>query len=186
MVRMSIKETKVSSEERSGSEEGEKEPGICKDKEMVGSIFKPVDLNDLKSNKTIFEDLGGEKKQPKESEFLKTPVSKSSEPVQNEIPGVVFKAGANLHKFVGEWENIGPGFVYVTKSKEKRCFFIRDGVMMCAFDFLVTYDVRPTKKKLGVCIGVREMAESKCIEQPYCVVFKNENDANEFVQTMKI
>lgn len=187
---MSIKEIEVSTEENNGSGKDEKDSEQCmdgcRDKEVVNNIFKPGDLSDLRSSKTIFEDLDGEKKQPKESEFLKTSVSKSSASVQNEIPGVVFKAGANLHKFVGEWENIGPGFVYVTRNKEKRCFFIRDGVMMCAFDFLATYDTRPTKKKLGVCIGVREVIENNCVEQPYCVVFKNENDANEFVRTMKI
>ncbi|ADM10941.1 uncharacterized protein Eint_010790 [Encephalitozoon intestinalis ATCC 50506] len=157
----------------------------CDAKDAASSIFKPVNLEGLKSNRTIFEDLGGEKKQAKESEFLKKPVAKAQSAMKSEIPGVVFKATANLHKFAGEWENIGPGSVYVTKNKEKRCFFIRDGVMMSAFDFLVTYDTRPTKKRLGVCIGVREMSEGKCTEQPYCVVFKNEHDANEFVSVMK-
>ncbi|UYI28458.1 putative E3 SUMO-protein ligase [Encephalitozoon cuniculi] len=153
--------------------------------EMLNDIFKPVELKDLRSDRTIFQDLGGEKKQPRESEFLRKPVVKSSGPAKNEIPGVVLKAGANLHKFVGEWESIGTGVVYVTKNKEKRCFFIRDGVMLSAFDFLVTYDVRPTKKRLGVCIVVREMAENKCVEQLYCVVFRSESDADEFVRAIK-
>lgn len=156
------------------------------ERRAISSMLKPVDLKGLQGSKTIFQDLNAEKKQPKESGFLKMAVSRDSAPGKGEIPGVVFKAAADLHRFEEEWETIGMGVVYVTENQEKRCFFIRNGVMMSAFDFLVKYDVRPTKKKLGVCIGVREMVENKCVARPYCVVFKNEGDASRFVEMVKV
>lgn len=140
-----------------------------------------MSLADLKADKSIFED-GGEWRQAKESAFLKTSVARQLEPAKHEISDVVLRAGANLHKFSGEWENIGMGTVYVTEKEQRRCFFVRDGVMLTAFDFLVKYDVRPTRKRLSVCIVVREVGGEGVVEQLYCLVFRDAQAADEFVR----
>lgn len=151
------------------------------------SIFKTkMSLKDFKPDKNIFQAGGEEKKQAKESEFLKMSICKQKASAKDEISGVVFKATGNLHKFTDEWENIGTGTVYITVGEKKRCFFVRDGVMQTAFDFLVTYDVKAVRKKLGVCVVVRGVVEKKAVEQLYCIVFRNEDAVDEFVELIKI
>lgn len=151
------------------------------------SIFKTnMSLKDFRPDKNIFQVSNEEKKQAKESEFLKMSITKHMVPAKDEINDVLLKGNANLYKYVDEWENIGTGTVYITGDKKKRCFFIRDGVMLAAFDFLVKYDTKPTRRKLSVCIAVREIIEEKAVEQLYCIVFKNGETADEFVDLIKV
>ncbi|KAM0672328.1 hypothetical protein CWI42_010780 [Ordospora colligata] len=180
-------------EEKSNGDESKQFADSVSEDKMTnefGSVFKTnVDIQCLKSNKSIFEKMSKEDEQPKqakESGFLKMHVQKIEEPVTETIPGVVFQANVNLHRFREEWEGIGPGIVYVTDVNVKRCFFIRDEVMQTAFDFLVKYNLRPERKKCRVFVVIREMDDTKAIERLYCIIFKDENEASKFVEMIRV
>ncbi|KAH9412181.1 hypothetical protein HK407_01g00740 [Ordospora pajunii] len=164
--------------------------GEDKAADEFGNIFKTnMDMQCLKSKKSIFEKMQKEDEQPKqsrESGFLRMHVQKTEEPVAETIPGVVFQANVNLHRFREEWEGIGPGIVYVTDVNGKRCFFIRDEVMQTSFDFLVKYNLRPEKKKCKVFVVIREMDGAKAIERLYCIIFKDEKEASLFCEMVRV
>jgi hypothetical protein len=151
---------------------------------MFGAQIPP---EGFKPDRNIFQSPIAAKKQTKESGFLTMSLQKSTQPAKDEIRDVIFKANATLHKFISEWENIGAGALYITVfAGEKRCFFIRDGVMLTAFDFLAKYDLMPKKKKLGVTINVKEVVDEKLAGQIYCLVFQSEQAAEEFVEHIKV
>lgn len=178
---------KEKEEEPHGAENGVKTEEHNTEEASSKNIFKSnVSLKNFRSDSNIFQLSNEEKKHNKESEFLKLSITKNRTETKDEVCDVVFRANANLHKFMDEWENIGTGTLYITEKEGKRCFFVRDGVMLTAFNFLVKYDTKPMKKKLSVCIAVREAREGKIMEQPYCIVFKDENVVEEFMRLVKI
>jgi hypothetical protein len=174
-------------EEKDAEEDKEAVTGEEKKTDEPATFNINVSLKDFRPDRNIFESSMVPRKPVKESGFLTMSVQRPTKPAKDEVKDVIFKAHATLHKFIEGWEDIGTGMLYVTRfADDRRCFFIRDGVMLTAFDFLAKYDLMPKKKKLGVTINVKEMAGDKIVGQIYCLVFRSEKAAEEFIDHIKV
>lgn len=163
----------------------------CQQKDAPKSLFDPkysakitdADImNQFKNAKPMF---GNSEKKEKNSETSENESIKAEKKVEETIP-LCFEKEASIFKFKETWIGCGTGTVCITEDR-KRIYFMRHGISLTAFDFLMNFDMKPERKNKDVIFnGVSfDDVESKPALTSFALRFFDEKSAVEFEKLLK-
>ncbi|KAG0440660.1 hypothetical protein DMUE_1570 [Dictyocoela muelleri] len=96
-----------------------------------------------------------------------------------------FEKEAKIFKFKDSWIACGTGTVYITEDKS-RIFFIRHGIPLKSFDFLMNFDMKPERKNKDVIFnGVSVDDNSEPVLMSFALRFNEEKIAIIFEDILK-